>query len=58
MLADTKSLCGYYKKTPLMIAAERGWLDVLQLLIEIGADPNDGTVDGENVLHAVFEYPL
>jgi ankyrin repeat protein len=31
---------GYWARTPLMVAADRGALDVVELLLQAGADPN------------------
>src|SRR3569833_4135867 len=41
----------YYKKTALHLAAARGNLDVVQWLVEHGADINVKSNDGEPELH-------
>lgn len=37
--------------TPLMIAAQQGFLNCVNLLIEFGADPNLKTTDNVTALH-------
>lgn len=41
--------------TPLMIAAQQGFLNCVNLLMEFGADPNLKTTDNVTALHLTVQ---
>ena len=58
LLLQAKADPNHENALALMIAAEQGYLDIVQQLLEYGADPNSiSNVDGSTALHYVLKSP-
>jgi ankyrin repeat protein len=52
-IRDFTTSCDKAKKTPLFIACEEGYIDIVRLLIESKCEIFNHSCNGQTVLHAV-----